>query len=98
MRTPFRRRVIVPAAVASLVVAVAVGTAWYLLSEGRRMGSVTVSLVGCGSRPTPSVLPLAGELLIRYGFVIEGGEEGGDGGQGEAESDSAEDVRGPVGA
>lgn len=39
MRTLFRRRVIVPAAVASLVVTVALGTAWYLLSEERRMGS-----------------------------------------------------------
>jgi hypothetical protein len=39
MRTLLRRRVIVPAAVAFVVVAVAAGTAWYLLSEGRRMGS-----------------------------------------------------------
>jgi hypothetical protein len=38
MRTLFRRRVIVPGAVAVVVVAVVVGAAWYLLSEGRRMG------------------------------------------------------------
>ncbi len=37
MPTLFRRRVIVPATVA-VVVAVVVGTAWYVLSEGRRMG------------------------------------------------------------
>jgi hypothetical protein len=37
MRTLFRRRVIVLATVA-VVVAVVAGTAWYVLSEGRRMG------------------------------------------------------------
>jgi hypothetical protein len=39
MRMLLRRRVIVPAAVAVVLVAVATGTAWYLLSEERRMGS-----------------------------------------------------------
>ena len=39
MRTLLRRRVTVSAAVACVVVAVAAGTAWYLLSEERRMGS-----------------------------------------------------------
>src|SRR5262245_38898345 len=39
MRRLLRRRVIVPAAVAlGVLVAVAAGTAWYLLSEERRMG------------------------------------------------------------
>ena len=40
MRTLRQRRVMVPAAVAFVVVAVASGTAWYLLSSERRMGSV----------------------------------------------------------
>lgn len=39
MRALLRRRVMVPVAVALVVVAVASGTAWYLLSEERRMGS-----------------------------------------------------------
>lgn len=40
MRTRLRRRVIVPAAIAIGVVAVVAGAAWYLLGDGRRMGSI----------------------------------------------------------
>lgn len=46
MRTPLRRRVIVGAAVACVVVAVAAGAGWYLLSEECRMGSIVARVLG----------------------------------------------------
>jgi hypothetical protein len=58
MRTLLRRRVIVPAAVAVVLVAVATGTAWYLLGEERRMGS-TIERVLAGRTGLPITIQRA---------------------------------------
>ena len=77
MRRPLRRRVIVPAAVALVMVAVAAGTAWYLLSEERRMGS-TIARLLAGRAGLPITIERAswnGRRLLLRGVHLSAGAE-----------------------